>query len=44
METVEQVLNGAAQNYLADPEFQYHVGPIDCLDSISELGKLDDSG
>jgi len=44
METVQQVLNGAAQDYLADPEFQYQVGPIDRLDSISELGKLDDSG
>ncbi len=44
METVQQVLNGAAQDYLADPEFQYQVGPIDHLDSISELGKLDDSG
>ncbi|DBB01760.1 TPA: hypothetical protein ACH3X1_000378 [Trebouxia sp. C0004] len=44
METVEQVLNGAAQDYLADPEFQYQFGPIDRLDSISELGKLDDSG
>ena len=44
METVEQVLNGAPQDYLADPELQYQVGPIDRLDSISELGKLDDSG
>ena len=44
METVEQVLNGAAQDYLADPEFQYQFGPIDRLDSISELGKMDDSG
>ena len=44
MEIVQQVLNGAAQDYLADPEFQYQVGPIDHLDSISELGKLDDSG
>ncbi|KAL0050048.1 hypothetical protein WJX82_003469 [Trebouxia sp. C0006] len=32
------------KDYLADPEFQYQVGPIDHLDSISELGKLDDSG
>ena len=39
-----KVLNGAAQDYLADPEFQYQFGPIDRLDSISELGKLDDSG
>ena len=48
MENVAQVLNGAAQDYLADPEFQYQVGPqvgpTDRLDSISELGKLDDSG
>ena len=44
METVEQVLNGAPQDSLADPEFQYQVGPIDRLDSILELGKLDDSG
>ncbi|KAL0030902.1 hypothetical protein WJX77_012668 [Trebouxia sp. C0004] len=32
------------KDYLADPEFQYQVGPIDRLDSISEMGKLDDSG
>ncbi|KAL0040310.1 hypothetical protein WJX77_003104 [Trebouxia sp. C0004] len=32
------------KDYLADPEFQYQVGPIDRLDSISEFGKLDDSG
>ncbi|DBB01759.1 TPA: hypothetical protein ACH3X1_000378 [Trebouxia sp. C0004] len=32
------------KDYLADPEFQYQFGPIDRLDSISELGKLDDSG
>lgn len=44
MESVEQVLNGAPQDYLTDPEFQFKVGPIDRLDSISELGKLDDSG
>ena len=44
MESVEQVLDGVAQGYLADPEFQYLVGPIDRLDSISELDKLDDAG
>ncbi len=44
METVQQVLNGAAQDYLADPEFQYQAGPIDRLDSISEHCKLDDYG
>ncbi|DBA90046.1 TPA: hypothetical protein ACH3X2_004312 [Trebouxia sp. C0005] len=42
MESVEQVLDGVAQGYLADPEFQYLVGPIDRLDSISD--KLDDAG
>ena len=44
METVEQMLSRAVQDYMADPEFQYQVGPIDHLDSISELGNLDDSG
>ena len=34
----------APQDYLADPEFQNQVGLIDRLDSISELGKLHDSG
>lgn len=44
METVQQVLNGAVQDYLADLEFQYQVEPIDRLDSISKLDKLDGSG
>ena len=44
MGNVEQVLNGALQDYLADPEFQYQVGPIDRLESISELGKLEEIG
>ena len=37
MATDEQVLNGVVQDYLADPEFQYQVGPIDHLESISEV-------
>ena len=40
MESVEQVLNGVPQDYLADPEFQYQDGPIDRLDSILELDDL----
>ena len=44
VETVEQIINGAPQDYLADPEFQYQAGPIDRLDNISEVGKLDGSG
>ena len=36
--------NTVAQDYLADPEFQYQVGPIDRLDSVLEVAQSHDSG